>query len=87
MEAPLSLNEITKPIGSLANGDTTHDSGKVDVKINGQVNGEACGDPADKSSAHQGQAGYVPRQSDAEPIAIVGMACRFPGDAVSFKGL
>ena len=87
MEAPLSLNGSTKPNGSLTNGDVTHDSGKVDVKINGQVNGEACEDPADKCSAHQGQANHVPQQSDAEPIAIIGMACRFPGDAVNVKGL
>ena len=88
MEADLGFKESTQPNGSLTTRDQTYDSGKVDAKINGQINGEACGTSADHyGSVDQGQAYHLSKQFDAEPIAIIGMACRFPGDAVNVKGL
>ena len=90
MERDQGLDKGTKTNGSLATGDPTSDEmhNKLEGKLNGERNTEANGTPTNEDSyAHQGQTSSSPKPIDAEPIAIVGMACRLPGDAVNVKGL
>ena len=90
MERDEGLGERTKTNGSLDTGNPNSDKipNKLDGKLNGHVKTKANGTSTNEdSNAHHGQTSSSPKPIDGEPVAIVGMACRLPGDAVNVKGL
>ena len=82
---------------SLSGKSSKDNNGEHRIEANGQVNGHR-NDAVEKmlneshpakphSSADGRPATDPPRPYESEPIAIVGMACRFAGDAANVKGL